>query len=142
MIAALLTAALAWDPTPKEEALVRALSVRDGAPDCAEVEALVDEPAHSLARVVENVQLPPWAPMYAASCLIERHAAEKPEVLASWVVGTETKGLAKLVFRRLHHLEPDQARSLVDRGRSGPWQRELDAALVASPDAGLRALAR
>jgi hypothetical protein len=142
MIALLIATASAWTPTEAEQTLIRALSARDGAPPCAELEALVPEPVESFERVVEHVAMPPWAPMHAAACIIENHAHERADLLASWTTGERTKGLAKLVFHRLHLLDDDQAVELVEAARTGPWAVALDRSLTASPKGWLRDLAR
>ena len=142
MIVLFSLTALAWNPTDAEQTLVRALSARHSPPPCAELATLVPEPAESYQRVVENVAMPPWAPMHAAACIIEHHAHEKPALIASWTTGERTKGLAKLVFHRLHLFDDDQALELVQTARTGPWTTELDRSLVASPNGELRDLAK
>ncbi|MEZ4322627.1 MAG: hypothetical protein R3F61_34490 [Myxococcota bacterium] len=134
----LLSIALAWDPSPEEQQLVRVLSSRDGALPCAELEALVPEPVRSLENIVEHVEMPPWAPMTAAACLVEHHAEDRPELLASWVTDPDKKGLARLVFNRLHLLEPERAEALVEAGSKGPYRADLRAALLRAPDPALR----
>jgi len=142
MLALLLTAALAWTPSPQEQQLVRALSSRDAPASCAELEALVPEPVQSLAQVVDQVSMPPWAPMRAATCLIENHSADRPALFDSWVTQPNKRGLAKLVFARLHLIEPVQRLSLVEHARLGPYTDALNSGLLRSPSAELRALAR
>ncbi len=142
IVLSLTMTASAWTPTDAEQTLVRALSSRDGAPPCEQLAAMVPEPAESYQRVVDNVTMPPWAPMHAAACLIENHAHEKPDVIAAWTTGERTKGLAKLVFHRLHLFDDDQALELVETARTGPWTTELDRSLVASPKGELRDLAQ
>lgn len=141
MLLLTLATALAWQPTADEEALVRALSTRHGAPPCSELANLSATPADSLEHIVDHVEMPPWVPMHAAACLIEEHFDAKSEVIARWVREPNKKGLAKLVFNRLHQIEPSDARSLVDTARSGPYAQHLNAALVRSPSAEVRALA-
>jgi hypothetical protein len=142
MIALLIATASAWTPSDAEQTLIRALSSRDGAPPCEQLEALVPDPVASFERVVEHVSMPPWAPMHAAACIIENHAHEHADLLASWTTGERTKGLAKLVFHRLHLLDDDQALELVETARTGPWTRELDRSLATSPKGALRDLAQ
>lgn len=119
-----LTAALAWDPTPKEQDLVRALSHRDGAPPCADLADRVDDPVVSYTRVIEHVQYPPWAPMRAAICLIEHHEAEAEPLLLGWVTDPSKKGLAKLVFHRTHLLEAERAERIERAALAGPLATE------------------
>ena len=58
---------------PDLDAVVLALSSRD-AVSCESLEALTTTPTATLVEVVDTVQMPPWAPMRAANCLIEHHA--------------------------------------------------------------------
>lgn len=129
MITLLLTAALAWTPTEAEQKLVAALSARDGAPPCAVVEALVPDPVVSLGRVVDNVKMPPWAPMHAATCLIERHAEAVEPDLERWVTEPGMRGLAKLVFNRLAIIESERAVRLARAGLNGPYATDASTAI-------------
>jgi hypothetical protein len=119
LLVSLLTAS-AWTPTPDEQKLVAALSSRDGAPPCALLADLVDDPVTAHQRVVEHVAMPPWAPMGAARCLIEDHAAEVEPLLVSWLEGDDTRGLARLVVLSLPELEQDLAVRLGKVAMRGP----------------------
>lgn len=134
----LLTTALAWTPTTAEEALVRALSSRDGAPPCEEVEQNLADPVASLTKVVEHVEMPPWAPMYAAACLIERHPTDANDLMVGWVTDPQKKGLAKLVFNRLHLLDDLAATDLAERSLTGPHQEHARRSMLRSPKVEIR----
>lgn len=138
MLMLALWPALAWTPDDGERALVRALSSRDGAPPCEQLEALVSDPSTSLRRIVEHVEMPPWAPMHAAACLIERHAGEHEALLEAWVADPSRKGLARLVFHRMHLLAPAQTRALTERALAGPLAGDARAAMLTSPDPEVR----
>lgn len=138
MLTVLFNLALAWTPTEPEAAMVRAFSARDGAPPCAEVEALVPDPATSLEAIVDHVSMPPWAGMHAAACLIERHSGDRRATLLAWTTDPARKGLARLVFNRLHLLQPDDAELVLEGALAGPLAADARAALVRSPDPALR----
>ena len=86
-------------PAPSPEsvdevtAVHRALSSRDAGPSCAEVEALTSDPVATLTTIVQTVELPPQAPMRAATCLVDRHAEAASELLVGWMGAEETRGL-------------------------------------------------
>lgn len=86
-----------------DASVVRALSGRD-AVSCATIEALVPDARAALEEVVDTVQMPPWAPMRAAQCLIDGHAAEVQPRLEAWVTDPALKGLGRLVLGSLDRL--------------------------------------
>lgn len=134
-------AAAASDATPRD-AVLRALSVRHGAPSCADVEALTPAPVETLLWVVEEVELPPWAPVRAAECLATRHAAAVRDHLERWVVAPETRGLGRLVIERLDAVPVDLARDLAVRALSeGPEPERARARIARLRTPELRALA-
>ena len=96
------------------------LSVRHDPPACETLAALGPDDAvrEALVEVAETVRLPPWAPMRAAACLVER-ADQDPEALAvarRWVVDPERPGLALVVLGGLDPLPPEEALALARRG--------------------------
>lgn len=119
-----LSLALAWDPSPAENDLIRSLAHRDGSPPCAELEARLADPVASLTRVIEHVKYPPWSGMRAAVCLIEHHEAEAEPLMKAWVTDTSKKGLAKLVFRRTHLLQAERATRIQQAAMAGPLRAE------------------
>jgi len=141
MLILITNLALAWTPTEAESAMIRAFSARDGAPPCAEVEAGVPDPAQSLEAIVDHVAMPPWAGMHAAACLIERHSSDRRATLLAWSTDPARKGLARLVFNRLHMLQTDDAEIVLRGALAGPLADDARAALVRSPDPSLRARA-
>jgi hypothetical protein len=136
-----ITTALAWSPTEAEAAAVRAFSLRDASPPCAQIEADLPDPAASLEAIVDHVAMPPWAPMRAAACLVERHADARRVTLESWVGDPARKGLARLVFNRLHLLDTTTAELLAERALLGPLQSDARAAMLRSPSPSVQALA-
>lgn len=125
-----------------EERIHRALSVRHPVPSCADIEALSDTPVESLLRVVERASQPPWVPMRAAECLLERHYAQIRPQLERWVVAPELRGLGMLVLGRLDVLPQDLARDLATLSLTrGPDPEATRARLRRHSDPQLRALA-
>jgi hypothetical protein len=107
-------------PTAPEAELLRQLSLRDGSPPCAELEAGLPDAVASLKAVVANVSMPPWAPMRAAECLIAGHSASVRGDLVAWVTEPGLKGLGLLALNKLDAMPTDVAvevaRAAVERG--------------------------
>ena len=105
----------------EREAMARALSKRDSAPPCGEVEALSLDPLTDLVWLVEHIQKPPWVGMRAARCVLENHSAEASAVLEDWVIDPALKGLGFLILDSLDDLPQTQAIELAQRALSeGP----------------------
>lgn len=121
-------------------AMIRALSVRDGEPSCAEVEALSPDPVASMRQIVATVQMPPTVPMRAASCLLRGHGAEIEADLLSWVSAPETLGLAQLVAGDIDSLPPDLGKRVAERALAGPLAEKLQPKLAESANAEIKAL--
>lgn len=100
------TSAQAADPA--FDAVVRALSARDPVA-CETVEALTPTPVETLRAVVDTVEMPPWAPMTAAQCLVDRHPAEVAADMSKWVTDPALKGLGLLVLGSLDRMPLDVA---------------------------------
>jgi hypothetical protein len=128
--------------TPAQEGMVRALSARDAAPPCAEVEKLSPTPVADLRWLVHNVSNPPWVGIRAAECLITGHAAEVPADLESWVTAPELLGLGLLVFAHVDKLPPAQALHLAQLGLTGPNPRLVKLRLAKSTRPEIQALAQ
>jgi len=103
MWAVWFTAAMAQMPPEGHAELVRSLSMRHAVP-CDDLGAGSPTPAVALLYVVDNVAMPPWAPMRAAQCLVDNHAAEATEALQDWVTTPELRGLGRLVLGQLDAL--------------------------------------
>jgi hypothetical protein len=122
MLIALLTTALAWTPTPEESKLLAAVSARDGAPACDVLDATVSDPVATYEAIVEHVEMPPWAPMQAARCLIQNHSEASRGTLESWLGEKDKAGLAKLVVLHVKHLPESLAVDLTRKAMAGPHQ--------------------
>lgn len=128
------------EPVDEVTAVHRALSTRDAGPSCAEVEAMTTDPVATLTTIVQTVELPPQAPMRAATCLVDGHAEAASDVLVGWMGAEETRGLALLVVQRLEDLPLGVAVQVAEAGLGGPVHDEVVAALHASERPELRTL--
>jgi len=126
--------------TPDEQSVYRALSARDPAPDCAEIEAGVDRPVPILVRVAEEAEAPPWAPLRAAGCLVQRHGEAAEDHLRDWVVDPARAGLAELVLERVDLLPEPVAVEVVRDALDGPHREAAEAAAAASERPEIRAV--
>ena len=107
-------------PTPSQELLYRALSMRDQSPPCVELEALSTDPMGDLTYIVDHAQQPPWAAMRAAACLISGHAEAAAPMMKGWMVDPEKAGLAILVLGRLDDMPLAVGVELATAALSGP----------------------
>ncbi len=129
-----------WSPTPEQSAVYKALSIRDPAPSCAEVEALAADPLDALRTVVERATMPPWAPMRAAHCIATRHATEARADLLSWVGSEDTRGLGLVVLDSMSTMDEPLALELAGAALAGPLAEDAKTRLVEHDSAALRAL--
>jgi hypothetical protein len=123
-----------------DEALLRALSVRDPVPSCSELAVLVPDPAVSLRNIAETVTLPPWAPMRAARCLVADHAKVSEPAFIAWVANPATAGLARLVLKRTAALEETAAARVIAAALPTSLRDDARAAIIADPRPALQAL--
>jgi hypothetical protein len=101
------------DLTPEREAMRLALSARDQSPPCAEIVTLASEmPTDDYTWLIDHVRHPPWVGMRAARCILENHSIDASEIIESWVVNPELKGLGYLVLDSLDSLPQQQASDL------------------------------
>lgn len=143
---------VAPSPAPPEEpapvaapagvdAMVQALSARDRGPSCEDVEAMAEAPVEALLHIVENVPMPPQAPMRAANCVLERHAETAKDDVLSWVKREDTKGLGKLVLQKLDTLPEALAVDAARVAVTGPLAEDAVEAVRASKREAVRAAA-
>lgn len=135
----LLGSAVAWAAPENVEAVQHALAMRHPVP-CEELEALTPSPVETLLHVVDTVEMPPWAPMRAAQCLIDRHPLEVRSSLEIWVVEPALKGLGRLVLGALDTLPVEVALPVGRKALEGSDPVFARARLQASSQAELRAL--
>jgi len=125
-----------------EDALLRALSVRDGEPTCASFAALVpDDPVGALIRVVDTVELPPVAPMRAAQCLVAAHAEAAEATLTRWMTEPGSEGYVRVVLAGWDQIPTPVAVRIATVGLAGPHAGLVQASVRAAVAPELRALA-
>jgi hypothetical protein len=103
----LATTFAADEPLPFDR-VYRALSSRDPVA-CETVEALTPTPAATLLEVVDKVEMPPWAPMIAADCLLRHYPNEVRSRLDAWVTEPGLAGFGRLTIDSLDRLPVDIA---------------------------------
>lgn len=135
-------AAPQFGDTRDEQAVHRALSVRDPAPDCAEVEAGLEAPVPILVRIAEEAAAPPWAPLRAAGCLVRLHGDAAEDHLRDWVVDPGRQGLAHLVLSQIDLLPEPVAVEVVRDALGGPHRQAAEEAAASSERPDVRALLR
>lgn len=134
--------ALSFPGTAEEGQLYRALSVRDPEPDCATVEGLVPDPVASLTLIAEQAEMPPWAPLRAASCLLRRHAEAAEDTVRGWVVDPGREGLALLALQHVDQMPEAVAVELVRDALEGPFAEAARDAATGSERPAIQALIR
>ena len=105
-------AAAEWTPSDSDVAVHRALSVRHKTLSCTEVEALSTEPLQTLRNMVAHASAPPWAPMRAASCIVELHPVEAQPDLERWVSDSKLEGLRIQTLKQLPTMPEAVARAV------------------------------
>lgn len=120
--------------------LHKALSVKDPEPDCADIEALVDDPLPALVELAEANAMPPWAGMRAATCVITRHPDAAADRLVAWSTSEMLKGLGLLVLDHLDQLPETLAVRVAGEALEGPLAEMAQPRVAASTRATVRAL--
>lgn len=120
--------------------VVRALSIKDPAPECDRVEALVDDPTAMLLRVVHEVEKPPWVAMRAASCLVTRHSTEIEAEMVGWMAREDLKGLGLLTLNHLDEMEPRLAVTVAEAALAGPFADAARTRILRADHAEVKAL--
>lgn len=135
-----MSVAVAADPDPAAfDRVLKALSSRDPVA-CETVEALTPTPAATLLAVVDTVQMPPWAPMIAADCLIRRHPADVRDRLGEWVTAPELAGFGRLTLGALDALPDDLALEVAKKALVGSDPEFAKKKLAGSTRPEVRAL--
>ena len=123
-----------------DDALYRALSVRDPAPSCEHLASLADDPAAAFLRMAETVELPPWVPMRAARCLVAHHGEAAADAFERWVATPEQAGLGQLVLRRTTTLPEPVAARVVARALDGTLRTDAEQAIAQDVRPAVQAL--
>ena len=115
---------------------VRQLSVYDGNIVCSNLPK--QERQSTLTYIVENISLPPWAPMRAATCLAKLYPEEAQEDLVRWVESPEMKGLAFLLTKQIKTMPDPVAQRIAVAGLNGPFSAEIRTRLAKLNDSRLK----
>jgi len=126
------------DTAPPE--MIRLLSARDDAPPCEVVEATSSNAVADLILVVDTVPLPPYAPMRAAGCLLDRHAEEAADTIESWMAKPDVPALAELVAQAFDTLPSGLALRFAAAGLAGPHRAVVEPFVKGSTHPEVRAL--
>jgi hypothetical protein len=119
--------------------LTQRLSVRDPEPDCDEVTSDLFDATAALRTVVATVQMPPWAPMRAAACLLSHPEVGRTDAL-DWLAHPNKRGLALLVMARLDGFPEALAVELGTAALRGPWSADAKRQLRSANNPRLREL--
>ena len=131
-----------WNPSPEQEAVYRALSVRHDPPACSALDAKSADPVATYLYLVEHATQPAWVGMRAASCLITGHAEAALPSLRTWVVSPEHRGLAILAMGELDAMPLPIATELATLALTdGPDPDGMRARILRADAPEIRALA-
>lgn len=130
----------AFTPSPSQEALYRALSLRDAELDCKALEAKSDTLVDDLVVIADQAKMPPWAAIRATHCLSSHHAEASREHLSRWLAAKETAGLAQTILANIDDMPESIALDLGRSALDGPSAELTRTALARSERATLRAL--
>lgn len=140
-----LIAALGADPapspSPSQEALYRALVVREGAPTCAELAPLSPTLVADLVYLTENAKQPTWVGIRAAECLLTEHQEAALPVILGWMGRSDAKGFALVTVEKLDRMPIERAMAVAQAGLAGPLADTLRPRIARLPQAELAALA-
>lgn len=140
-----LIAALGADPapspSPSQEALYRALVVREGAPTCAALAPLSPTLVEDLVYLTENAKQPTWVGIRAAECLLTEHHEAALPVIIGWMGRSDAKGFALVAVEKLDRMPMDRAMAVAQAGLAGPLAETLRPRIARLPQAELAALA-
>ena len=129
-------------PTAEQQAVYRALSARDQAPPCADLDKMSADPVATYLFIIDHAQQPPWAAMRAASCLMSLHAEQARPDIERWVVDPDTRGLAILAIDQLDTMPLDIATSIATKALTqGPDPEGMRKRISRATTPELRALA-
>ena len=126
--------------TAEQQAIVRALSVRHGAPACVDLGSLSADLVADLVWVADHVQYPPWVGLRAASCVVTAFPDAGAPALVRWASSPDTRGLAILITSKLDGVPDATAISVAEALVCGPWRDDLRGRLSGHPLAEIRAL--
>jgi hypothetical protein len=118
-------------PTDSQAALYAALKVREDAPACDSLAVHSTDLANDLVWLVDNATQPPWVGIRAAECVVKHHHTAQAELIKSWMVSPEQRGLAILTLGLLDQLPADLSQQLKTAALAGPLADEVKQRTVA-----------
>ena len=130
----------AFTPTDAQDAMYRALSIRDPAPACADIAALTTAPVEDLQVLVDEATQPPWVGMRAAAWLLDLYPEQSQPLMQAWVVDPDKRGLAILVTKKLDTLPLPVATEVVNTALAGPMADTLAPRIAKVDSEALRSL--
>lgn len=122
----------AWTPSAEEEAVYRALSMRDQGPSCEDLDAMAKDPVATLINITEHATMPPWVGVRATQCLVSRHAEDAKSTLSAWIVDPNKRGLAFVISDNTATMPEPVALELARAGLTGPHGADLKRRLAKS----------
>ena len=130
------------NPNVSQEAIYRALAVRDPVPSCETIETMSPTPLADLLYVIDHATQPPWVAMRAAQCILRRHGEDAQPQIARWVRSEETRGLALMTFSLLDQMPLELATPIAEAALQGPLAEDAQERLGRADSPELRALVR
>lgn len=109
--------------------------------DCAAVAgALGDDARTAVTYVADATTMPPYAPMRAAHCLVERWPADAQALFVGWMGAPAKKGLALQTLHEADQLDEPSALALGVAALAGPHAEPAQKILAQSKHPAVRAL--
>jgi hypothetical protein len=112
----LTTLTFAGPDASVQDRIVKAFSVRHGAPTCEQVASWAgpDEVSDVMRNITTTVTMPPWVPMKAAQCVI-RSASTDPEswaLVQRWMTDESTMGFSLVAIQNIDRFDDKKAKKL------------------------------
>ena len=113
-----------------DDDVVRALSVRHGAPSCEALEVGLADPVATWTRLAESTPAAPWVAPRAARCLLA-HPEAAEAAAARWLADPSLAGLADVALTALPTLPGGP--ELLRQALAGPHAARIERRLTADP---------
>ena len=107
-------------PSPSQTALYNAMKMRENTPDCDQLDQYSKTVADDLLWLMDNANQPPWVGIRAAQCILTHHAEAKADVIDTWVIDPDRRGLAIMVFGMLDVLPEETSVRIATKALEGP----------------------
>ena len=83
-----------------------------------------------LIDIVKEDSKPSWAPMRAASCLIQSQSNSAKVEMIRWLTTENTKGLAILLTHSIDQFSTAFRKELISAAMNGPHRQEVESRLI------------